>query len=175
MPPDPSPAALAATSTTFFKVTLPLLRVSTSLPASILGTSAIPCKVFIWRCGLKYTGVWMVCYALLRYFPRMVLLLSHAILAAMIPPAYSTPSPSGSISTKNPPAPIAPPPSEGGIDRQAKLQAKAYGCVLLLLPSSNVYDFLSRLTPQLIHRSAHASLILMLTPLCFLLCYRSCL
>jgi hypothetical protein len=95
----------------------------------------------MWRCGWKYTGVWIVSYAFLcayypsfllyrvfynevaGYFPRMVLLVPHVILAAIMLSTYPTPSSSESMSTKNPPAPIAPPPSEGSVDWQANLQA----------------------------------------------------
>ncbi|KAG2133360.1 integral peroxisomal membrane peroxin-domain-containing protein [Suillus clintonianus] len=121
-------------------------------------------EILMWRCGWKYTGVWIACYAFLCYFPRMVLLLPHAIVAAIILSTYPTPSPSESISTKNPPSPIAPPPSEGSVDWQANLQAIQN----LMGAFSDAYDLLSPLTPHLIHRSTHTSLVLTFTLLSFL-------
>ncbi|KAG1732390.1 integral peroxisomal membrane peroxin-domain-containing protein [Suillus paluster] len=122
-------------------------------------------EVLMWRRGWKYTGVWITAYAFLCYFPRLVLLLPHAILAAIMLSTYPTTSPCESTSTKNPPAPIAPPPSEGSVDWQANLQAIQN----LMGAFSDVYDLLSPLTPHLIHRSTHTSLILTLTLLSFLL------
>ncbi|KAG2344391.1 hypothetical protein BDR05DRAFT_961741 [Suillus weaverae] len=122
-------------------------------------------EVLMWRCGWKYTGVWIASYAFLCYFPRMVLLVPHAILATIMLSTYPTPSPSESISTKNPPAPLASPPSEGSIDWQANLQAIQN----LMGAFSDAYDLLSPLTPHLIHRSTHTSLILTLTLFSFLL------
>ncbi|KAG2155853.1 integral peroxisomal membrane peroxin-domain-containing protein [Suillus bovinus] len=121
-------------------------------------------EVLMWRCGWKYTGVWIAIYAFLCYFPRMVLLVPHAILAVIMLSTYPTPSPYESISTKSPPAPIAPPPSEGSVDWQANLQAIQN----LMGAFSDGYDTLSPLTPHLIHRSTHTSLILTLTLLSFL-------
>jgi hypothetical protein len=97
-------------------------------------------EVLMWKRGWKVTAVWISAYAFLcacflykvllfhsesisGYFPRLVLLLPHAILAAIMFSTYPTTSPSSSTSTKNPPAPIAPPPSEGSVDWQANLQA----------------------------------------------------
>lgn len=121
-------------------------------------------EVLMWRCGWKYTGVWIVSYAFLCYFPRMVLLIPHVILAAIMLSTYPTPSPSESIPTKNPPAPIAPPPSEGSVDWQANLQAIQN----LMGAFSDGYDLLSQVTPHLIHQSTHTSLVLTLTLLSFL-------
>ncbi|KAG1735208.1 integral peroxisomal membrane peroxin-domain-containing protein [Suillus lakei] len=122
-------------------------------------------EVLMWRCGWKYTGVWIASYAFLCYFPRMVLLVPHAIIAAIMLSTYPSPSPSEPISTKNPPVPIAPPPSEGSVDWQANLQAIQN----LMGAFSDAYDILSPLTPHLIHRSTHTSLVLTLTLLSFLL------
>ncbi|KIK43400.1 hypothetical protein CY34DRAFT_81842 [Suillus luteus UH-Slu-Lm8-n1] len=123
-------------------------------------------EVLMWRCGWKYTGVWIVSYAFLCYFPRMVLLIPHAILAAIMLSTYPTPSssPPESISTKNPPAPIAPPPSEGSVDWQANLQAIQN----LMGAFSDGYDLIAQVTPHLIHQSTHTSLVLTLTLLSFL-------
>lgn len=118
----------------------------------------------MWRCGSKYTGVWIASYAFLCYFPRMVLLVPHVILAAIMLYTYPTPSPSEPISTKNPPAPIAPPPPEGSVDWQANLQAIQN----LMGAFSDGYDLLSPLAPHLIHRSTHTSLVLTLILLSFL-------
>ncbi|KAG2100400.1 integral peroxisomal membrane peroxin-domain-containing protein [Suillus discolor] len=121
-------------------------------------------EVLMWRCGWKYTGVWIAIYAFLCYFPRMVLLVPHAILASIILSTYPTPSPSESVTTKNPPAPVAPPPSEGSVDWQANLQAIQN----LMGAFCDGYDIISPLTPHLVHRSTHTSLILTLTLLSFL-------
>ncbi|KAG1763620.1 integral peroxisomal membrane peroxin-domain-containing protein [Suillus occidentalis] len=121
-------------------------------------------EVLMWRCGWKYTGVWIVSYAFLCYFPRMALLIPHVILAAIMLSTYPTPSPSESTSMKIPPAPIAPPPSEGSVDWQANLQAIQN----LMGAFSDGYDLLSQVTPHLIHQSTHTSLVLTLTLLSFL-------
>ncbi|KAG1841911.1 integral peroxisomal membrane peroxin-domain-containing protein [Suillus subalutaceus] len=121
-------------------------------------------EVLMWRCGWKYTGVWIASYAFLCYFPRMVLLVPHVILASIMLYTYPTPSPSESISTKNPPAAIAPPPSEESVDWQANLQAIQN----LMGAYSDGYDLLSPLAPHLIHRSTHTSLVLTLNLLSFL-------
>lgn len=121
-------------------------------------------EVLMWRCGWKYTGIWIAGYAFLCYFPRMILLVPHVILAAIMLSTHPTPSPSESTSVKNPPASIAPPPSEGSVDWQANLQAIQN----LMGAFSDGYDLLSPLTPHLIHRSTHTSLVLTLTLLSFL-------
>lgn len=121
-------------------------------------------EVLMWRCGWKYTSIWIASYAFLCYFPRMTLLVPHVVLAAIMLSTHPTPSPSESTSVKNPPAPIAPPPSEGSVDWQANLQAIQN----LMGAFSDGYDLLSPLTPHLIHRSTQTSLFLTLTLLSFL-------
>ncbi|OAX41664.1 hypothetical protein K503DRAFT_684952 [Rhizopogon vinicolor AM-OR11-026] len=122
-------------------------------------------EVLMWKRGWKVTAVWIAVYAFLCYFPRLVLLLPHAILAAIMLSTYPTPSPSESTSSKNPPAPIAPPPSEGSVDWQANLQAIQN----LMGGLCDAYDLVSPLTPHITHRSTHTSLILTLTLLSFLI------
>ncbi|OJA15820.1 hypothetical protein AZE42_04034 [Rhizopogon vesiculosus] len=122
-------------------------------------------EVLMWKRGWKVTAVWIAVYAFLCYFPRLVLLLPHAILAAIMLSTYPTPSPSESTSSKSPPAPIAPPPSEGSVDWQANLQAIQN----LMGGLCDAYDLVSPLTPYITHRSTHTSLILTLTLLSFLI------
>lgn len=98
-------------------------------------------EIILWKKGWKYTAVWMAAYAFLctfpiqyclnctniwsGYFPRMILLVPHAILLGVL--VANHPSLRGKISLDDPVTktqPVPPVlPKEGSVDWLANLQA----------------------------------------------------
>ncbi|KAJ3876685.1 integral peroxisomal membrane peroxin-domain-containing protein [Lentinula edodes] len=75
-------------------------------------------EIVFWRRGSKVTGTWLAVYCFLCYIPRLVFLLPHVILIAIIlaNANYATPSSTAGSSL---PAPVA----EDSVDWQANIQA----------------------------------------------------
>jgi len=109
-------------------------------------------EVVTWKKGWKVTAVWMSAYAFLCYFPRLVLLVPHAILIGILlhnhprlNPDPDTPSPVGTAQAR-----------EGTVDWQANLQATQN----LLGVVSDLHDAIVPVIPHLTYASPYSSAIL---------------
>ncbi|KZW00425.1 hypothetical protein EXIGLDRAFT_721949 [Exidia glandulosa HHB12029] len=117
-------------------------------------------EVVMWRKGNAYTVAWMAGYAFICYFPRLVLLLPHAILIALLLATYQT---------KRPDAPPPPPTSylqsyaEGSAGWYANLQAiqNLMGAV------SDAYDAALPTVPFLTHASPYTTPLLLVLAVSF--------
>ncbi|EPQ54424.1 hypothetical protein GLOTRDRAFT_111255 [Gloeophyllum trabeum ATCC 11539] len=124
-------------------------------------------EVVMWRKGWKVTGVWMSAYAFLCYFPRLILLLPHAVLLGIL--LVNHPSrKSGSASVRDNDSTIPPPPSsagEGSVDWLANLQAiqNLMGFV------SDAHDFVYPVVPHLTYSTPSTYPLLAFTTISFLL------
>ncbi|EGO19202.1 hypothetical protein SERLADRAFT_479565 [Serpula lacrymans var. lacrymans S7.9] len=109
----------------------------------------------MWRKGWQITGVWMAAYAFLCYFPRLVLLVPHAILLGILLATY----PSEQLSSTNDRGATPTPPSnagEGTVDWQANIQAiqNLMGAV------ADLHDLILPFVPHLTHATPYTPLIL---------------
>ncbi|KAH8104745.1 integral peroxisomal membrane peroxin-domain-containing protein [Cristinia sonorae] len=126
-------------------------------------------EIITWKCGWKYTSVWIAVYAFLCYFPRLVFVLPFVILASIIlatDPSLKHPGPineSGDDESTLPPPPLQ--PSEGSVDWLANLQ----GIQNLMGLVGETHDMILPLVPHLNHTSPYTSLIFTAT-LVSLLC-----
>ncbi|KAJ3798752.1 integral peroxisomal membrane peroxin-domain-containing protein [Lentinula aff. detonsa] len=88
-------------------------------------------EIVCWRRGWKLTGTWLAVYGFLCYFPRLVFVLPHIILIAIIlaiffdPPSAATPTESNTDATFSSTAetPLPAPVIEDSVDWQANIQA----------------------------------------------------
>ncbi|KAL5524372.1 hypothetical protein ACEPAF_9512 [Sanghuangporus sanghuang] len=79
-------------------------------------------EIIMWKKGWKVTTAWMMAYAFICYFPRLVLLIPHTILLYILLSAYSYRRPSASRQVDAPsPAPYAQ-PAEGSPEWFSNLQ-----------------------------------------------------
>ncbi|KAL5482477.1 hypothetical protein ACEPAI_9071 [Sanghuangporus weigelae] len=79
-------------------------------------------EIIMWKKGWKVTTAWMMAYAFICYFPRLVLLIPHTILLYILLSAYSYRQPSASRQVDAPsPAPYAQ-PAEGSPEWFSNLQ-----------------------------------------------------
>ncbi|KAI0712486.1 integral peroxisomal membrane peroxin-domain-containing protein [Earliella scabrosa] len=116
-------------------------------------------EIVLWKRSWKYTLVWMAAYAFLCYFPRLILLLPHAIVLSVLlamHPVTRGREQVGNLSPKvvQPMPPTL--PSEGSADWLANLQAiqNLMGAV------SDGHDFAVQLVPYLTWSSPYSGLIL---------------
>ncbi|EJD52284.1 hypothetical protein AURDEDRAFT_99106 [Auricularia subglabra TFB-10046 SS5] len=117
-------------------------------------------EIVMWRKGNVYTAAWMAGYAFLCYYPRLVLLIPHATLIAILLQTYST---------KKPDAPPPPPTSylqsyaEGSAGWYANLQAiqNLMGAV------SDAYDAAITQVPLLTYASPYTAPLLVVLMLSF--------
>ncbi|KAF5348576.1 hypothetical protein D9756_009653 [Leucocoprinus leucothites] len=108
-------------------------------------------EIVFWKRGWRRTTSWMALYAFLCYFPRMILLIPHAIFIGVILSTYpysSSPDPSAP-SSDSPPAPIQV-PAEGTAAWQANLQGiqNLMGFVSDMVTIAQPYTYHLSLTPQ---------------------------
>ncbi|KIM71444.1 hypothetical protein PILCRDRAFT_17074 [Piloderma croceum F 1598] len=108
-------------------------------------------EVVMWRKGWKVTGVWMAGYAFLCYFPRLILLLPHTILLAIILSTHPSTSLSPPTANSQPAAPTQAPP-ENSIAWQANMQ----GIQNLMGALSDLDDFIHPYIPYIAHPHSHA-------------------
>ncbi|KAH7923836.1 hypothetical protein BV22DRAFT_1092136 [Leucogyrophana mollusca] len=118
-------------------------------------------EIAMWRRGWKVTCVWMAAYAFLCYFPRLVLLLPHALLAGIILATY--PSDNITLPASSSGRTVPPPPpanaGEGSVDWQANIQAIQN----LMGAAADLHDFVLPLIPHITHASPYTPLILTAT------------
>ncbi|TEB22947.1 hypothetical protein FA13DRAFT_1640431 [Coprinellus micaceus] len=81
-------------------------------------------EILLWRKGWRVTGTWMAVYAFLCFYPRMVILLPHAVVIGTILSTYPYPAAAKngtatSAASSEPPAQ----PAEGSVPWQANIQA----------------------------------------------------
>lgn len=117
-------------------------------------------EILLWKRGWKVTTVWMLAYALLCYFPRLILLIPHISLIAIILATYPYPSAPGSdplyTSSGSEPAEneaLPPPPTEGSIPWQANIQ----GIQNLMGAFSDAFTLIEPYTYHLSLSPAHFS------------------
>ncbi|KAI6151326.1 hypothetical protein EDD17DRAFT_1148400 [Pisolithus thermaeus] len=70
-------------------------------------------EIILWKKGWKRTVVWLAAYGFICYFPRLILLLPHALLLGVMLTCYPAPG--------SPPVPLK--VNEGTADWQANIQA----------------------------------------------------
>ncbi|EJC98532.1 uncharacterized protein FOMMEDRAFT_114364 [Fomitiporia mediterranea MF3/22] len=80
-------------------------------------------EILMWKKGWKVTTAWMMTYAFICYFPRLVLLIPHAILLTILLSAYSYRKPSTSRQMDAPSNPPYTQPAEGSPEWFSNLQA----------------------------------------------------
>ncbi|KAF5335345.1 hypothetical protein D9611_011682 [Ephemerocybe angulata] len=78
-------------------------------------------EILLWKKGWRVTGTWMGVYAFLCFYPRVVLLLPHAIVMGIILATY--PYPASAKHGLAASAPAAEQPTEGSVPWQANIQA----------------------------------------------------
>ncbi|OBZ68884.1 Peroxisomal membrane protein PEX29 [Grifola frondosa] len=128
-------------------------------------------EIVMWRKGWKYTVVWMAAYAFLCYFPRMILLIPHAVTLGILLATHpslrrrATPDSLEDLSINSVQPPPQTQPGEGSVDWLANVQAiqNLMGAV------SDVHDFVLPLVPHLTHSSPYTAIILTFTVVSFLL------
>ncbi|KAJ7180845.1 hypothetical protein C8R46DRAFT_1070756, partial [Mycena filopes] len=116
-------------------------------------------EIVLWKRGWKVTGVWIAAYAFFCYFPRLLLLLPHLTLIAIILATHPQ------TTNKPPPAPEAP-AETGSVDWQANIQAIQNLMGLIADAETAVQPYI----PYLTHRKPHTphiltALVLSLIPL----------
>ncbi|KIK79992.1 hypothetical protein PAXRUDRAFT_833805 [Paxillus rubicundulus Ve08.2h10] len=95
-------------------------------------------EVVLWKKGWRRTTVWLAAYAFLCYFPRMVLLIPHALLLGVMAAYYPEPG--------APPVPID--VGEGTVDWQANIQAIQNLMGILSDVHDAILSFLPLLVPS---------------------------
>lgn len=93
-------------------------------------------EIILWKKGWKRTTVWLAAYGFICYFPRLILLLPHALLLGIMLLYHPEPG--------SPPVPIS--VSEGTFDWQANIQ----GIQNLMGAFSDVHDAVLPLLPLLV-------------------------
>ncbi|KAH7107211.1 Peroxin/Dysferlin domain-containing protein [Auriculariales sp. MPI-PUGE-AT-0066] len=117
-------------------------------------------EIVMWRKGNAYTAAWLAAYAFICYFPRLVLLIPHAVLITILLATYSS---------KKPDAPAPPPASylqsyqEGSAGWYANLQAiqNLMGAV------SDGYDAALLAVPLATHASPYSTPLLVVLVVSF--------
>ncbi|KAH9933173.1 integral peroxisomal membrane peroxin-domain-containing protein [Epithele typhae] len=116
-------------------------------------------EIVLWKKSWKYTLVWMAAYAFLCYFPRLILLIPHAVIIGVLlatHPSMRNPGASESPSPKPQQPPPPSQPNEGSVDWLANLQAiqNLMGAV------SDGHDLIVQVVPYLSYSSPYTGLIL---------------
>ncbi|KAI1794938.1 integral peroxisomal membrane peroxin-domain-containing protein [Ganoderma leucocontextum] len=124
-------------------------------------------EIVLWKKGGKYTLVWMAAYAFICYFPRLVLLLPHAVVLGVLLATHPSLKSREGADIPSPKFALPAPPSqtgEGSVDYLANLQAiqNLMGAV------SDGYDIVVQLVPYLTYSSPYTSLILSFALVSFL-------
>ncbi|KAH7910828.1 Peroxin/Dysferlin domain-containing protein [Hygrophoropsis aurantiaca] len=126
-------------------------------------------EILMWKKGWKATCVWIAAYAFLCYFPRLVLLLPHALLAGIMLATYPRVNQSLPPSKSNSARTVPPPPpanvGEGSVDWQANLQAIQN----LMGACADLHDVMLNILPHITHSSPYTPFILTITIATFLL------
>ncbi|TFK78231.1 hypothetical protein K466DRAFT_668498 [Polyporus arcularius HHB13444] len=115
-------------------------------------------EIVLWKKSQKYTFVWMAAYAFLCYFPRLILLLPHAIVLGVLLATHpNLRRDSAEVASPKETQPLpSTQPGEGSVDWLANLQAiqNLMGAV------SDGHDFAVQFVPYLTWSSPYTSLIL---------------
>ncbi|TDL14559.1 hypothetical protein BD410DRAFT_817159 [Rickenella mellea] len=116
-------------------------------------------EVLMWRKGWKVTVPWMAGYAFLCYFPRLVLLIPHAILLTILLSAHSSLRPSPSNQVDAPSSAIADQQPEGSSVWYSNLQAVQN----VMGAASDAHDFIVTFVPYLTYSTPYTYTILTAT------------
>ncbi|TFY83840.1 hypothetical protein EWM64_g167 [Hericium alpestre] len=122
-------------------------------------------EVLMWRKGWKVTTLWMTVYAFLCYFPRLILLIPHAILLGVLVAGHPSRRPESS----DDPDVILPPPKANAREGSAEWLAIIQAIQNLMGAFSDGYDAVFPLVPHLTYSTPYTTRILILTFVTFLL------
>ncbi|THH20594.1 hypothetical protein EW146_g803 [Bondarzewia mesenterica] len=128
-------------------------------------------EILMWKKGWKVTGMWMAVYTFLCYFPRLILLLPHAILLGVLLATHPSRHLSNPELTNSPPAlpPLQHPPRANAREGSADWLANIQGIQNLMGAFSDVFDTLFPLVHHLTYSTPYTPHILTITFLTLLL------
>ncbi|KAF7968953.1 hypothetical protein HWV62_28797 [Athelia sp. TMB] len=113
-------------------------------------------EIILWRRGWRVTGSWMALYAFLCYFPRLILLIPHAIILTVLVathPTFSSPNPS------DPDIEIPTPPPAQASETSPAWQANITAIQNLMGAVSDLDDLLLPYLPYITHKSPYTPLL----------------
>ncbi|TFY64843.1 hypothetical protein EVG20_g5807 [Dentipellis fragilis] len=122
-------------------------------------------EILMWRKGWKVTAMWMAVYAFLCYFPRLLLLVPHAIILAVLIVGHPSRRPDASSD----PTVLLPPPKANAREGSTEWLANIQGVQNLMGAVSDGHDTVFPLVPHLTYSTPYTQHIFILTIITFII------